>query len=310
MPVAGQKITSKKASAEIIAVNSAHIAQITNDSIVLVSGSTYSFTVDTHQDSGLVSTTATVSQLLREITSKDGSIQQYQVIDAGGAKKDAALATGDQLVVSAADGSTKKYYIVTKRLALNSQLHLEKKECTLNSLTDITLYFTAGQRTPNATIKIISPAGISITQENTWINVIGRGDVLLKNLPFQSIGRAGTNYSYNKVGSFRIEKLRDGKTVLHLTGIDLRPSNGADIKISIKNTRFTKPGKYLFKASYSTSQPEILTSASAESETALLTVTKTILDFDLPFPGNFWFDQIFPKNLCKHFFPVQLVRNP
>jgi len=292
MPVAGQKIISKKASAEIIASNSTHISKITNDSIVLVSGSTYSFTVDTHQDSGLVSTTATVNQLLREITSKDGSIQQYQVVDAGGTKKDAALATGDQLVVSSADGSTKKYYIVTKRLALNSKLRLEKKECTLNSLTDVTLYFTAGQRTPNATIKIIFPAGISITQENIWINVIGRGDILLKNLPLQSIGRAGTNYSYNKVGSSRIEKLKDGKTVLHLTGIDLRPSNGADIKISIKNTRFTKPGNYLFKSTYSTSQPEILTSSGAESETALLSVTKTISDFERVINKNLQYSEL------------------
>lgn len=280
MPVLGQKINNKKASPEIIGKNSLHIARITNDTIVLVSGSTYSFTVDTHQDSGLISTTATVNQLLREITSKDGSIQQYQVVDAAGVKKDAVLTTGDQLVVSAADGSTKKYYIFTKRLALNSQLRIEKKECTVKSLTDVILSFTAGQRTPNATVKIIFPAGISVSQENTWINVIGRGDVLLKNLPLQSIGRVGTKYSYNKVGNFRIEKLNDGKTVIHLTGIDLRPSNGDDIKITVKNTRFTKPGNYLFKASYSTSQPEILTSASAESETALLTVAKTISDFE------------------------------
>ena len=280
MPVLAQKINSKKASAEIIASNSAYIARITNDTIVLVSGSTYSFTVDTHQDSGLVSTTATVNQLLREITSKDGSIQQYMVVDAAAVKKDAVLKTGDQLVVSSADGSTKKYYITTKRLALNGQLRLENKERTANSLTDVTLFFTAGQRTPNATIKIVFPAGISMTQENTWINVIGRGDVLLKNLPLQSIGRVGTKYSYNKVGNFRIEKLRDGKTVLHLTGIDLRPSNGADIKITVKNARLTKPGNYLFKATYSTSQPEILVSSGAESETALLSVTKTVSDFE------------------------------
>lgn len=278
MPVLAQKPNSKKASAEIIADNSVHIARITNDTIVLVSGSTYSFTVDTHQDSGLVSTTATASQLLREITSKDRSVQQYMIVDAAAVKKDGVLTTGDQLIVSSADGSTKKYYIVTKRLALNSRLRLEKKACTVNSLTNVTLYFTAGQRTPNATVKIVFPAGFLITKENTWINVIGRGDVLLKNLPLQSIGRVGTKYSYNKVGNFNIDRLKDGKTVLQLTGIDLRPSNGADIKITVKDVRFAKPGSYFFHARYSTSQPEILT--SAESETTLLTVTKTISDLE------------------------------
>ena len=50
--VTAQKASSKKMSCEIVARNSSHIARITSDTIVVVAGSTYSFTVDTHPDSG------------------------------------------------------------------------------------------------------------------------------------------------------------------------------------------------------------------------------------------------------------------
>jgi len=273
-----QKPVTSKSSFEIVSNNSAHIGRITKDSIIVITGSTYSFTVDTPEDSGLVSTNTTVKQLISEIKSKDGSAQQYSVTDKSGIQKDAELITGDRLVVKSQDGKTKKTYsIAATPMALRGQLRLEKKELTVNTNTDLTLCFTAGQRTPNATVKIYIPSGITITEDNTTVNVIGRGAVKLKDLATQSIGRVGGNYPYKKVGHFAITKLSDGSSLLLFKHLDLRPSNGADLTIVISNVNLPLTGKYVFKASYSTSQPEVLTSAEAETT---LTVTPTIADFE------------------------------
>lgn len=277
-----QKITAQKFSAEVSAKNATHIAGITNNKIVVVTGSTYAFTVDTHADSGLVSTRTTVTQLLSQISSKDGSTQQHSIRSKEGRiKTEGELATGDQLIVISQDGKTKKTYtIVVEPKAVNGKLRLEKKQLTVNTNSSLTLFFTAGQRTPNATVKIIIPAGITITDDNTTVNVIGRGAVKLKDLATQSIGRVGTNYPFNKVGNFAITKSADGSSVLLFKHLDLRPANGADLTIVISNVSFNKTGNYFFKANYSTSKPEILTSAGAGSETAILTVTTAIADLE------------------------------
>ena len=272
-----QKPISTKSSNEIVSNNSTHIARITKDSIIVITGNTYSFTVDTPEDSGLVSTNTTVKQLISEIKSKDGSAQQYSVTDKNGVKKDAGeLITGDRLVVTSQDGKTKKNYsIAVTAMALSGWLRLEKKELTVQTNSDLTLYFTAGQRTPNATVKIYIPGLITITEENTTVNIIGRGAVKLTDLATQSIGRAGTNYPYHKVGNFAITKSADGGSVLLFKHLDLRPSNGADLTIVISNVNLPLTGKYVFKATYSTSKPEVLMSAEAE---ATLAITRTITD--------------------------------
>ncbi len=60
--------------------------------------------------------------------------------------------------------------------------------------------------------------------------------------------------------------------------LDLRPANGADLKIVIRNVRFTKTGNYVFKATYTTAKPEVLTSAGVGAETATLSITPTVAD--------------------------------
>jgi polygalacturonase len=279
-----QKSNTIKFSAGITANKSTHIAAITKDSIIVITGSTYAFTVDTPEDSGLISTTTTVQQLFAQVTAKDGSGQKYIITTKDGNTKNAgALSSGDQLLATSQDGKTTKLYtIVVQPMAVGGQLKLEKKEFTLNSNNDLTLYFTAGQRTPNATVKIFIPAGINITEDNTTVNVIGRGDVKLKDLATQSIGRVGTNYSYHKVGNFSITKsaTADGSSLLLFKHLDLRPANGADLKIVISNVSINKAGQYLFKANYSTTKPEVLTSGGLGSETAVLSVTNTVSDFE------------------------------
>ena len=279
MSLSPQTKDSKPYSAEITSHNSTHIGRITKDSIIVITGSTYSFTADTPEDSGLVSTNTTVKQLISEIKSKDGSIQQYSVTDKGGVRKDLGeLITGDRLVVASQNGKTKKIYsIAATPIALSGQLRLEKKELTANTNSDLTLYFTAGQRTPNVTVKIYIPRGIIITGDNTTVNVIGRGAVKLKDLATQSIGRVGTNYPYHKIGNFAITKLPDASSLLLFKHLDLRPANGADLTIVISNVNLPLTGKYVFKATYTTSKPEVLTSAESE---ATLAVTRTIADLE------------------------------
>ena len=268
-----------KFSNEITLNTSAHIARITKDSIIVINGTTYSFTVDTPEDSGLVSTNTTVAQLISGIRSKDGSVQQYSVTDKNGISKEAGhLITGDRLIVTSGDGKTKKNYsIAATSMALTGLLKLGKKELTVNTSTDLTLYFTAGQRTPNATVKIYIPKGIKITDDNITVNVIGRGAVKLKDLPTQSIGKVGTNYSYNKVGEYEIRKLPGGSSLLFLKHLDLRPSNGPDLVIAISDVNLPLTGVYVFKATYSTSKPEVLSSAETE---ASLTIIRTIADLE------------------------------
>lgn len=258
-----------------------NIGRITNDTLVLITGSTYLFTVDTPEDQGLVSTKVDVKDLSLQLAAADGSIQKYTVTDKDGTiKNEGDIITGDRLKVTPQRGSsTKTYYISVQQMALSGRLSLVQPKLTANTNHDLTLYFAAGQRSLDATVKIHIPAGISVTMDNTTVNVIGRGDVKLSGLATQSIGRVGTKYSYSKVGDVVITKSAGSGSDLIFRHLDLRPANGADLKIVIAHVNLKKIGKYLFNASYTTSKPEILTSPGTGSETATLTATSTISDF-------------------------------
>jgi polygalacturonase len=314
--IVAQKPVVPKSSTELIPNNSTHIGRITKDSIIVINGSTYSFTVDTPEDSGLVSTNTTVKQLLSQIKSKDGSAQQYLVTDKEGNKKEEGyLLNGDRLTVTSQDSKSKKTYrIAAVPMALSSQLQLKKKELTVNTNSDLTLYFTAGQRSPNATVKIFIPKGITITEDNTTVNVIGRGGVKLKDLATQSIGRAGGNYPYKKIGNFSITKLADGSSLLLFKHLDLRPANGADLIITISSANLRLTGKYVFKTTYSTSKPEMLTSAEAA---ATFAVTRTIADLERVVDKNLQYKESadtytkanFRWSVTNNFSAIQLMQS-
>src|SRR5258705_643818 len=112
--------SSTKFSAEVITNNAAHIGRITKDSIIVITGSTYSFTVDTPEDSGLVSTNTTVKQLVSEVKASDGSSQKYVVTHKDGSIEDNGyLLNGDHLIVTSQDGKTiKTYTIAVQPMAL------------------------------------------------------------------------------------------------------------------------------------------------------------------------------------------------
>jgi hypothetical protein len=271
--------------AVVPAEQATHILKVTRDTIFVISGSTMLYTVDTPEDSGLVSTTPTVQQLLQEIRSKDGSDQLYIAMDKyNQPKKEGYITKGDRLFVALKNGkASKTYHVFPQQKAMGGQLVLEKSAQTVNTSSDLTLYFTAGQRTPDATVTIHLPAGITVTGDNTTVNVIGRGAVKLNDLTTQYIGRVGTTYPYQKVGDFSITRQRDGGSTLILKHLDLRPANGADLVIMIKKVQLNKVGKYVFKATYQTTEPELLTSVE---KTAVLTATPTIADFErIPVKG-------------------------
>jgi polygalacturonase len=269
-------------STNIILSNTAtQIGGIISDTVYVASGSTYSFTVDTPEDKGLISTNTTALQLAQQIRSKNGNAQAYKIIDKNGkVKVGEVLETGDRLLVNGHGNETKTYHIVVRPMALSGQLRLKKNKLTAGASADLTLYFTAGQRSPNTTVRIFLPEGIEVTPDNTTVNVIGRGDVKLKDLATQSMGRWGTNYRYKKVGNFAVSKNAEGGSVLLFKHLDLRPANGADLKIVISNVKLSGVGDYFFKAIYETKEPEVLTSAGVGCETAILTVTKNISDFE------------------------------
>ncbi|MGN6533053.1 MAG: endopygalactorunase, partial [Ginsengibacter sp.] len=300
---AQQKKTSGPNAAIVENNNATHIARITSDSIIVLSGSTYSFTVDTPEEEGLIYIKTGTQQLLEQIASKDGTTQTYRFTNKNGdVKTNNNLESGDRLVVTAADKkNSKAYHIGTQSMAIGGRLRLEKNEITAHTQKNITLYFTAGQRSPDATVRIYLPEGIHVTGDNTTVNVIGRGDVKLKDLPTQSVGRLGTNYPYKKVGNFAVSKNPSGGSVLLLKNLDLRPSNGADLKIVIHDVSFEKAGDYPFKAVYTTSQPEIFTSSGIGAETAILTATNTIADFERVPDKNLYYKESPDTYTTVHF---------
>jgi polygalacturonase len=261
--------------------HSTHIARIAGDSIMVITGTTYSFTVDTPEDKGLVSTNKIASEFLYQLSSTNGTLQTYQILDKDGAPKTTAhLTTGDQLLVTAQDGKANKtYIIIAQRMALSGLLTLDNDAITVNTQRNITLSFTAGQRSPAATVRLSIPAGVDLTISNTTVNVIGRGEVALKDLWRQSIGRVGSKYSYSKVGEVLLTKQPDGSTLLEFQHLDLRPANGPDLVIVIHNVNLRRDGDYPFRVQYTTSAPEVLTSAGTGREMVVLRGVRTISDF-------------------------------
>ncbi|SJZ61026.1 Polygalacturonase [Chitinophaga eiseniae] len=257
---------------------SPHIASIVADTIKVVTGSTVAYTVDTKADEGLVSTATTVAHLLAELQT-NVAVQRRQVTTADGNPKDTGvIQAGDRLILTNPRGST-IYYLLPEQRALTGKLELLRPVVTAQVKNTITLHYTAGQRSPDATVTIHFPAGITITPENTTVNVIGRGAVLLRDLPGQSIGRTGTRYSYKRVGEAVIEKAADGSTTLTLRHLDLRPANGPDLVLVIQDVMLNDSGRYFINATSTTSQPAVLASSGLAGETADLWVTNTIADF-------------------------------
>ncbi|MGK6353341.1 glycosyl hydrolase family 28-related protein [Parapedobacter sp. DT-150] len=269
-----------------------HIAEIRNDTIFVVSGRTYAYTVDTQAGDGLISIDLPVEQLPYQLVSADGSHQQYRVVANDNVeKKHGQLLAGDRLEVWDASGRLKKTFIIQPvNRAVGGILSLTKPEITINTAADVVLSFTAGQRSPNATVYFHLPPELDITVENVTVNIIGRGEVPLAELMAPLATRIG-NLSLRPEGMGRfkaanypgiafIRKKSNGGKLLIVGDLDLRPLNGADIILKIADVNVSKLGKHQIKAGYFVTEPDNLGSPGIGSEIAELVVSNTITNFE------------------------------
>lgn len=247
---------------------------MTKDSLFLYSGKTYRYTVDTPEDEGLTSTLLSVTELIEKLR-LDGDV--WQLTGQGKVRTTGFPENGDRLELLTSHGKVQKSWKVgIKHAALPATLKLHREQITVGVSQQIVLDFFAGQRTPASTVEILVPQGIEVTLDNTTVNVIGRGEVILRDLPKQSIGRTGTHYSYNKVGNVSLRKENRG-TIITFSGLDFRPKNGPDLRLCFQGVSVLTEGDYIFEATYTTSQPEKLTSFVSS---ATLSIVNTIADFD------------------------------
>lgn len=256
-----------------------HIYKMTSDSLILISGLTQEFTVDTPEKEGLTATTLRIEQLVKAVENEVGF--RFAIFNSLGCeKKEGIFESGDYIEkINNKTGEKQIKKVGLKHAAVRGTLLLEMPQITVDSKNDIILSFYAGQRSPMTEVVITIPNGIHVTLENTFINVIGRGEVLLKELPNQSIGRTGTNYSYSRVGCAEIKEDGANEKRLIVSNLDFRPANGADLVIRIQNPGIIKTGQYLFSSRYTTSTPESYTSPGGGMESVTLMVVDEICDF-------------------------------
>ena len=245
--------------------------QLTSDSLLLFEGTTYRYTVDTPENEGLVSTLPTVMELKKKLV--DAGVGTFNLLAVDGKEKTLGMPENGDCLPSY---SGKRLPIGVRKGALPSVLKIDRDEFTIKTAGKLTLDFYAGQRSPMTTVIISVPEGIDVTLDNTKVNVIGRGEVLLRDLSKQSIGRTGTNYSYNRVGEVELQKIDKKGTLLIFKELDFRPSNGPDIRLCINGVVLPSKGTYTFGAEYKTSKPEILRSPVT---TVTLKGVTTVTDF-------------------------------
>lgn len=248
--------------------------RLDRDSLLVTHGSTYRYTVDTPEGEGLVSTMPSVGEILNGIKAENRG--SFIMVDPDGKVKEGTSfpAVGDRL--RSVGDSKIEYPVGIRHEALAPEFKAFNENVRTGTSTDITLDFHAGQRSPDATIDIFFPEGMDVTLDNVTVDVIGRGPVVARNLHKQRIGRVGTSYPYDKVGTAELLPAKNGGKQLRLKGLDLRPDNGPDLRMVIKGLRFTRPGEYDIRASYVTSAPEKLSSPEA---VVTLNAVNTIADF-------------------------------
>lgn len=248
-----------------------NVIRITSDSLILASGFTRQFSVDSPEDLGLVSTGITVGQLAEQLI-----LDSYSVYRADKTlKTEGELQASDVLHIS--DGkSEQNYSIGIRQMALRGKLKFHRGTVRAGTTCDLTLDFTAGQRSPQTIVEIHIPSGVNVSMDNTTVDVIGRGQIKLGELESQSIGRVGSGYSYQKVGKVSLSgNVEKGQTVT-FSNIDLCPLNGIDLRICIHQVNIMKPGSYVFRAFYTTAEPGIYRSPATEAH---LTAISTVADF-------------------------------
>ena len=240
--------------------------RLSSDSLFVTKGTTYRYTVDTPEGDGLVATTPDIDEIMSGLLSETG--KKYRIVNLVGVKKPSSAlpADGDRLQELNSSGNVvREYGVGMRHEALSPHLTIHHDSLRVGVTSDMTLDFFVGQRSPDATVELLFPPELHVTLDNTTVDVIGRGPVVLRNLAKQYVGRTGTNYPYKKVGESEIVSCGKEGTLLRLTSLDLRPENGPDLRFVIKGLRVDEVGMYEIKASYSISELERLVSPIAKT---------------------------------------------
>ena len=152
--------------------------QLTRDSLLLFEGTTNRYTVDTPENAGLSSILPSVEALKEQLFHSGSGV--YRLFTSTGQEKTEGFpANGDYLQSS----SKKRLPVGIRKGALPPLIKLDRTAFTIKTAGNLTLDFYAGQRSPMTTVTIRVPEGIDITLDNTTVNVIGRGEVILRDLP-------------------------------------------------------------------------------------------------------------------------------
>ncbi|WP_343565726.1 endopygalactorunase [Sphingobacterium sp.] len=264
--------------------NSPNVIRIVNETIFLVEGKTYRYTVDTPVDSGLIETGLPLNDIATQLELSTGTPFQWQVYDRWGkVKTNGYLKAGDLLHVQTAQHRI-KYKIKTVMGALSPQLTCQRETITVGCHEDIIFDFVAGQRSPDTKVDFIIPAGIDVTLDNVFVDVIGRGEVSLRQFSRLGIGRGASHYEDKRVGSVQLSKISSGGHQISFSDIDLRPSNGVDLRLRIRSVVLPQVRNYVFVATYTTSKPDSYTSFQTAMATVSIRGTKRISDLRLVAP--------------------------
>ena len=123
---------------------------------------------------------------------------------------------------------------------------------TEETVTDIVLDISSGRRMEYADLRVFLPAGLgSVDMDNVYVNVIGRGEVSLRNLPAQRVGKVAYGYPRMKVGEAFFEDIPGQGRCILLKGLDLRPSNGTDVRLRLAGVKVPRQGSLDFGVSIS-----------------------------------------------------------
>ena len=145
--------------------------QVKGDSLLLFEGTTYRYTVDTPEDSGLVSTLIKVEDLKKQL--KENGLGRFSLFSSNGREKMHGYPeTGDYLL-AASPG--KRFAVKVHKGALPPRLCLNREVMTVPGKSSLLVDFYAGQRSPDVTVTFHIPAGIDLTLDNTTVNLIRIG---------------------------------------------------------------------------------------------------------------------------------------
>ena len=123
---------------------------------------------------------------------------------------------------------------------------------TEETVTDIVLDISSGRRMEYADLRVFLPAGLgSVDMDNVYVNVIGRGEVSLRNLPAQRVGKVAYGYPRMKVGEAFFEDIPGQGRCILLKGLDLRPSNGPDVRLRLAGVRVPRQESLDFGIAFS-----------------------------------------------------------